>query len=123
MIAFSSSGFRPVLTSASMPRPRKMSAACGLMLSEMRTLGMVSCSFLAVARCLPHPLPLPRAGEGGTRARGRVRGLGAPLRGREFGLDVCPGPVEPGEQRLQIAGLDGGAGPQPEARRRVAVGS
>ena len=43
MIAFSSSGFRPVFTSTSTPRSRKISTARGLRLSEIRTFGMTAC--------------------------------------------------------------------------------
>ena len=40
MMARSSAGVRPVLTSASMPRSRKIATAAGLSLSEIRTRGM-----------------------------------------------------------------------------------
>ena len=35
----------------------------------------------------------------------------------EFGRDGGEGPVEPGRQRLEVGGVDGGAAPDPQARR------
>src|SRR5256885_8989410 len=40
-----------------------------------------------------------------------------------FALDLAVGPVEPGHQGFQITFLDGGAAPDAQARRRVAVGA
>src|SRR5258708_2616050 len=37
------------------------------------------------------------------------------------GLDLAIGPVEPWQQRLDVGGLDRSAGPQPQARRRIAM--
>src|SRR6516164_6177859 len=40
-----------------------------------------------------------------------------------FALDLCVGPVEPRQQGLQITLLDGGAAPDAQARRGVAIGT
>src|SRR5436305_14910248 len=37
------------------------------------------------------------------------------------GADLVVGPLEPREQGFEIAALDGGAGPDPQAGRRLAV--
>ncbi len=37
------------------------------------------------------------------------------------GFYFIPGPIEPGEKRLQIAGFDRGAGPDAEAGGRIAI--
>src|SRR5919199_2951624 len=48
-----------------------------------------------------------------------LRGLGGCL----LGFDLRQSPVEPGQQRLDVGGLDGGTAPDAQARRRVAVGA
>src|SRR5215210_4163253 len=45
------------------------------------------------------------------------------LRGCVFGFDLLQGPVEPGQQGFDVGGLDGGAAPDAQPRRRVAVGA
>src|SRR4051794_26459341 len=51
-------------------------------------------------------------------------GMVVPIAGKG-GSEAGPGglerPVEPGHQRLEVGGLDGGAAPEPQAGRRVAV--
>src|SRR5665647_3635592 len=52
--------------------------------------------------------PLPRGGEG-------KKGL---RRLRQRGLGLGEGPVEPGQKRLDVAGLNRGAAPDAQTRRR-----
>src|SRR4051794_29346637 len=94
MIFFSSSGLSPTLTSASTPRSAKIAAARSLNASAINTLGM-SVSF-------------------GRSAAGGLRRLCLPL--------LAVGPFEPGDQRRDVAALDRRAGPDPQARRGIAVG-
>src|SRR5260370_36423357 len=94
MISLSASGLRPTFTSVSIPRFPKISTARGLSASAISTLVMENC---------------PKYGNG-RRGSGRCRAA-----------DLAIGPVEPRQQRLDVAALDGGTCPDPQARRRVAV--
>src|SRR4051812_18931400 len=100
MIAFNWSGLRPIFTSTSTPRSRKISAARGLRSSEMRTLGMgyLSCS-------------VPPALADGTMEKGT--GPEGPVResGRLCLLGLRVGPVEPRQQGRDIGGLNRGTAP------------
>src|SRR4051794_14543581 len=91
MIACNSSDFRPTRVSTSTPRSRKMASAAGLSWSAISTLGMVA--------------PISR----------RLRGSAEPLPG------PGEGPVEPGQEGLDVVGLDCGPAPDAQPRRRVAV--
>src|SRR5471032_1824630 len=93
MIARSSAGLRPGLKSTSQPRSAKISTARGDSSSEMRTLGLAIC------------------------------GISSGCFRAEFLFDLAIGPVEPRQQRLEIALLDGGAAPDAQTWRRVAVGA
>src|SRR5581483_1364618 len=54
----------------------------------------------------------------------RTLGLGAISRRLLLlGFDFAIGPVEPGQQRIDIAGLDRRSAPDPQARRGVAIGT
>src|SRR5687767_3670898 len=98
MIAFNSFFDRPGLSSTSMPLARNTSAAFGSIWSEISTLGI---------RTFP---PLRHR----ERAGGWASGLGCPR--------FVERPVEPGQQRLDIGRLDGGAAPDAQAGRSVAIG-
>src|SRR5580692_8037685 len=127
MIFKSSSLARPVRTSASTPRVRKMATAAGESWSAMRTLGV-----MGGLQTLPLEGRWPRERPGGgfsTRWRWwrqtptpdpSPQGGGA-LGRREFGSEGGEGPVEPGRQRAQVVGVDRGAAPDAQARRRIAV--
>src|SRR5471032_2312727 len=93
MIARSSAGLRPGLKSTSQPRSAKISTARGDSSSEMRTLGLAICG----------------------NSSGCFRA--------EFLFDLAVGPVEPRQQRLEIALLDGGAAPDAQSGRGVAIGA
>src|SRR5580658_2079213 len=95
MIFLSSSGERPVMTSVSTPRSAKISTARGDRASEIKTLGMASI-------------------REGIRTRRRRSGRGG-------AAQLAIGPVEPGQQRFDIAALDGGAAPDAQPRRRIAM--
>src|SRR6266852_7831146 len=121
MMRFSSSGERPVITWASMPRSAKMEAARALSASAINTFGMVSlpaCWNVVGARLVP-------ARAGGTTGRpfesSREPGPYMSSLSRLRLPQLAIGPVEPGQQRLDVAALDGGAGPDSEARRRIAM--
>src|SRR5580692_3038839 len=89
----------PGLLSISTPRSLKMATAAGESLSAIRTLGMDD-SMLEMER--------------GTRRDARA--------GKRLnGLDLGPGPVEPGRQRFQVSLVDGGATPDAQPRRRGAI--
>ena len=91
MMARSSAGVRPVFTSTSTPRSRKISTAAGESLSLIRTLGMRIRRHFAAA------------------CGGRVRARPA-----------AAGPVEPGQQRLDIGAFPPSRRPRcagPAARR------
>src|SRR4029077_6176864 len=94
MISLSASGLSPILVSASMPRSRKISRARGLSASAISTLAMGKVLIPEIAG----------AGSGCRRA-----------------ADLAIGPVEPGQQRLDVGALDGGARPDAQARRRIAM--
>src|SRR4051812_38804982 len=69
----------------------------------------------------PRPWKMPTAA-GLSSSATRTLGIGAtPERSGERGEGAGEGPVEPRRQPLDIGGLDGGAAPDPQARRRVAV--
>src|SRR3954468_9465890 len=91
MIACNSSDFRPTRVATSTPRSRKMASAAGLSWSAISTLGMAA--------------PISR----------RLRSSGEPLPG------LGEGPVQPGQERLAVVGLDRGPAPDAQPRRRVAV--
>src|SRR5260221_1702580 len=145
MIRFSSSGASPVITCASMPRSAKIAAARALSASAINTFAMVSVPeeddgvwlFFGSARAPNHPHPDPPPSRGREISAG-YRSSPPPLRGRvRVGGETCTDlrsvlrrlrapqlaicPVEPRQQRLDIAALDRGAGPDPEAGRRVAM--
>src|SRR5262249_10109811 len=52
----------------------------------------------------------------------RTFGMCAPRLARSW-MQLRPGPVEPGEQGLEVRGLDGGAGPDAQAGWGVAIGA
>src|SRR5271154_1290814 len=81
-----SAAARPIATSVSIPRARKISAARGLNSSAINTFGM-------------------------TFSLRRLGGVAL----------LVPGPVEPWQERLDIAPLDRRAGPDADPRRRGAV--
>ena len=60
-------------------------------------------------------------GDENTGSHGRLRKYEIGLKGlaRRFRI----GPVEPGDQRLDIGGFDSGAAPDAQARRRIAIGA
>src|SRR4051794_10544183 len=111
MIWSSCSFFRPVRTSTSTPRSRKMATAAGESSSAISTRGMRGHLQEGGA---PH---LRSAAKFSYQAKSSRRGSG---RG-ELGSDGGEGPVEPRRQRLQVGGVDGGPAPDPQARRGVAV--
>src|ERR1700730_14007766 len=98
MIAISSSRPRPTRTSTSRPRSLKISTARGDRSSAINTFGIAG-------------YPFVRKNRTGEAASGGRSGLA-------YG---APGPIEPGEQRVQVRGLHGGTGPDPQARRGVAI--
>src|SRR5215475_3055299 len=93
MMDSSSAAGRPMRTSVSMPRSRKISAARGLRSSEIRTRNM-SWSSMKTRDC-----------------------------GSWLAAGLGEGPVEPGQERLDVRGLDRGAAPDAQAWRRVAIGA
>src|SRR5579864_5604991 len=102
MRRFNSSAARPGSRSTSMPRATKMSTARGLNASEINTLGILQLHWMGTRASRPPT---------GRRPAVKLCGFG--------GLALfLPGPVEPRGQCLDVAGLDGGAGPDPQARRR-----
>src|SRR5882757_4589198 len=92
-MARSSAGFRPGLKSTSQPRSEKISTARGESSSEMSTLGFA----------------MTKNSSGCLRA--------------ELALDFAKSPVEPGQQGFQVGFFDGGAAPDAQAGRRIAVGT
>src|ERR1700744_1232215 len=92
-MARNSAGFKPGLKSTSQPRSAKISTARGLSSSEMRTLGFAMCE----------------------DSSGRFRA--------ECPFDLCVGPVEPWQQCLEVARLDGSAAPNAQPRRGIAIGA
>src|SRR3954466_1744733 len=95
MMAFSSSGVLPVISSTSTPRSRKILAAWGSILSEMRTFGMMM-PFMIRGEVV---LPRRREPRLGPRLRGDTRRSGGDG-------DRGVGPVEPRPERLDIGGVD-----------------
>src|SRR6516162_10453231 len=111
MISISSGLVRPVLVSVSTPRSVKICTAAGESLSAMRTRGMDALRWRVGPLTLPSPPegernePLaPRGGEReGPNPQGwEGEGLGRHL---ELGDGLGEGPVEPGQQGLDVGGL------------------
>src|SRR3546814_16759131 len=116
MIALSSSGVCPVISSTSTRRARKISAALGSILSEMRTFGMMMCPcFRRHPRESGGPAPVGCAG--GTVERWVPAFAGMTSGGRK----LRPGPGEPGAERFDIGGFDGRAAPDTQDRRGLAI--
>src|ERR1051326_8180486 len=118
MILRSSSLARPVLTSASTPRWRKMSTAAGLSLSAMSTRGIwvlrkPSFEGKGLGWDVDSGSGEPRSAPTARRFRLTVpRHHSAPVAGAwlwsgggEFGADGGEGPVEPGRERLKVGGV------------------
>src|SRR5688572_6711003 len=107
-----------------MPRAAKISTARGLSSSAMSTFG--------IRKLQENNTSTQRTQRLRRGRRGRIlllRVLCEPFAfsasnfflGRFCGAALFfPGPVEPGQQRLDVAALDGGAGPDADARRRGA---
>src|SRR5690606_5498571 len=95
MISARRAGSLPSLgwKSTSTPRSRKICTAASERASEMRTLGTGFVSGLTYVS--------GKAGSGGAGSR--------------------EGPIEPRQQRLNVRGIDRGAAPDAQARRRVAI--
>src|SRR5580692_9987303 len=115
MTARSSAGDRPGFRSTSTPRRRKISTAAGESLSLIKTFGM-KCARWLIVLLKPHPNPAPpkRGGGSGTTPSPRVWGrvgmgvlvLFGSLRRCEFGGHQIMGPVQPGQQLIDIGGVD-----------------
>src|SRR5258708_8116295 len=103
------------MTSAAIPRAAKISTARGLNSSAINTFGIQFRPRLTTKtrRWVCSSCSSCLRGE----RHDEVQGSGC-LGGV---LLLLPGPVEPGQQRLDIALLDGCAGPDPDAGRRGAV--
>src|SRR5580704_6005627 len=135
------------MTSAAIPRAARISTARGLNSSAISTFGMQRSGRPSIPR-QPHPNrrpgesrdppPAARAYDRWIPAFAGMTGLWIELvrlcaphlcgeltrrRSAGFGgvLLLLPGPVEPWQQRLDIAPLDGRAGPDADAGRRSAV--
>ena len=78
MMLFSSSGVLPVISSTSTPRSRKIAAARGSILSEMRTLGMIGSLLYVTPGLTRDPAILAREEEAGPRLKAGVTGRGQP---------------------------------------------
>src|SRR3954469_12706492 len=111
----------PVCISTSMPRSAKISTARGLRASAMNTLGMIVRSEKNSTR--ETRVSAENAKEKDTYPLRllcvlRLDLLLSRLGGGAF---LGPGPFEPRQQRLDVAALDRGAGPDADTRRRGAV--
>src|ERR1051325_10954626 len=100
----SSAGSSPVATSASTPRARNMSTARELSASAINTFGIYFASNLTTETRRTRRLNSSSCLRGERREAKRLPRLGGVAL-------LFPGPVEPRQKRLDIAALDGRAGP------------
>ena len=116
MIAFNSSGDRPVLSSTSTPLGAEDLGGLGIHLVGDEHFGHLVDS-------LSGSVFRRRAGTHDTTSEISRSGVLGPGLRRETMASACSciGPVEPGPERLDVGGVDGGAAPDAQARRRVAI--